>query len=56
MYIQGRPVVVIYPLMWNVTMEYTATHFNILGQTRSGIIYPTVHIDQRTLNFILNFI
>ena len=23
-----------YPLMWNVTLEYTATHFNVLGETR----------------------
>ena len=22
-----------YPLMWNVTLEDTATHFNVLGQT-----------------------
>ena len=25
-----------YPLMWNVTLEYTATHFIVLGQTRLG--------------------
>ena len=25
-----------YPLMWNVTLEYTATHFNVLGQTLTG--------------------
>ena len=23
-----------YPSMWNVTLEYTATHFNVLGETR----------------------
>ena len=22
-----------YPLMWNVTLEYTTTHFNVLGET-----------------------
>ena len=25
-----------YPLMWNATLEYTPTHFNVSGQTRSG--------------------
>ena len=24
------------PLMWNVTLEYTATHFNVLGETQPG--------------------
>ena len=24
-----------YPLMWNVTLEYTATHFNVLGTGKS---------------------
>ena len=30
-----------YPLLWNVPLEYTATHFNVLGQTRSGNPFPT---------------
>ena len=30
-----------YPLMWNVTLEYTATHFNVLGETRPGNPSPT---------------
>ena len=25
-----------YLLMWNITMEYKTTHFNVLGLTRSG--------------------
>ena len=29
-----------YPLMWNVTPEYTATHFNVLGKTRPGNSSP----------------
>ena len=29
--------------MWNVTLEYTATHFNVLGQTRPGNPSPTFH-------------
>ena len=32
-----------YPLMWNVTLEHTATHFNILGKTRPGNPSPTFH-------------
>ena len=31
---------VCYPLMWNVTLGYTTTHFNVLGQTRYGNILP----------------
>ena len=30
-------------LMWNFTMEYTATHFNVLGKTRRGNPSPTFH-------------
>ena len=31
-----------YPLMWNVTLESTTTHLNVLGQTLSsiGISFP----------------
>ena len=42
-----------YPLMWNVTLEYTANHFNVLGETRPGNPYPTFHTRQRTLNLML---
>ena len=35
-----------YPFMWNVTLEYTTTHFNVLGQTRFGNPSPTFHTDQ----------
>ena len=26
--------------MWNVTLEYTATHFNVLGKTCPGNPFP----------------
>ena len=42
-----------YPLMWNVTLEYTATHFNVLGETWLGNPSPTSHTQQRTLNLML---
>ena len=44
-----------YPLMWNVTLEYTTTNINVLGQTRSGNPSPTfhTHTHQRTLNFMI---
>ena len=42
-----------YPLMWNVTLEYTTTYFNVLGQTRSGNASTTFHTHQRTLNFMM---
>ena len=41
------------PLMWNVTLEYTTTHFNVLGQTRSVNPSPTFHTHQRMLNFVM---
>ena len=42
---------VCYPLTWNVTLEYTTTHSNVLGQTRSGNHSPIFHTYQRALNF-----
>ena len=42
-----------YPLMWNVRLEYTATHFNVLGETRSGNPFPTFHTHKRTLKFMM---
>ena len=38
-----------YPLMWNVTLDYTTTHFNVLGQTRSvnaSLTFQTHHQSQ----------
>ena len=32
-----------YPLIWNVTLEYTATHFNVFGKTQQGNHSPTSH-------------
>ena len=51
-YRQGADLSLCYPLMWNVTLEYTATHFNVLGQTRLGNPSPTFHTLQ-TLNFLM---
>ena len=42
-YRHGTDLSLCYPLMWNVTLEYTAIHFNVLGQTRSGNPSPTLH-------------
>ena len=42
-----------YPLMCNVTLEYTATHFTVLGKTRSANPSPTFHTHQRTVNFMM---
>ena len=39
-----------YPSMWNVTLEYTATHFNVLGKTRPGNPSLTFYTHQRTFN------
>ena len=43
-----------YPLMWNIALEYTATHFNVLGETRPGNPSTTFHTHQRTLNLVVN--
>ena len=33
-----------YPLVWNVTLEYTVTHFNVLGKTRPGNPSPNAQV------------
>ena len=43
-----------YPLMWNVTLEYTATHFNVLGETRPGNPCPTFHTHQLDAVIVVN--
>ena len=40
MYRHGADLSLCYPLMWNVTLKYTVTHFNVLGETRPGNPYP----------------
>ena len=52
-YRHGADLSLCYPSMWNVTLEYTATHFNVLGETRPGNPSPTFHTHQRTLNLML---
>ena len=52
-YRHGADLSLCYPFMWNVTLEYTATHFNVLGETRPGNPSPTFHTQQRTLNLML---
>ena len=34
-----------YPLMWNVTLEYTATHFNV-RRDREILLRPSTHISE----------
>ena len=51
----GADLSLCYPLMWNVTLEYTATHFNVLGETQPGNPSPTFHTHQRTLNLMLSW-
>ena len=52
-YRHGADLSLCYTLMWNVTLEYTATQFNVLGETRPGNPSPTFHTHQRTLNLML---
>ena len=54
-YRHGADLSLCYPLMWNVTLEYTATHFNVLGETRPGNPSPTFPTYQRTLNLMLSW-
>ena len=49
----GADMWLCYPLMWNVTLEYTTAHFNVLGQTRSGNPSPTFHTHHRKLNLMI---
>ena len=52
-YRHGAKLSLCYPLMWNNTLEYTATHLNVLGKTRPGNSPQTFHTHQRTLNFMI---
>ena len=54
-YRHGADLSLCYTLMWNVTLEYTATHFNVLGETRPGNPSPTFHTHQRTFNVMLSW-
>ena len=54
-YSHGADLSLCYPLMWNVTLEYTATYFNVLGETRPGNPSPSFHTHQRTLNLMLSW-
>ena len=54
-YRHGANLSLCYPSMWNVTLEYTATHFNVLGETRPGNPSPTFHTHQRTFSFMLSW-
>ena len=54
-YRHGANLSLCYPSMWNVTLEYTATHFNVLGETRPGNPFPTSHTHQRTFNLMLSW-
>ena len=38
-------------LMWNITVEYAATHFNVFGQTRSGNL--STHTSERSNSMML---
>ena len=51
-YRHGADLSLCYPLMWNVTLEYITTHFNVFGQTRPENPYPKFHTHQQTLNFM----
>ena len=54
-YRHGANLSLCYPLMWTVTLEYTATHFSVLGETRPGNPSPTFHTQQRTLYLMLSW-
>ena len=54
-YRYGADLSLCYQFMWNVTREYTTTHFYVLGQTRPGNHFSTFHTNthQRTINFMM---
>ena len=52
-YRHSADLLLYYPYMWNITLEYTDTQFNVLGQTRLGNPSPTFYTHQRTLNLML---
>ena len=54
-YRHGADLSLCYPSMWSITLEYTATHFNVLGETRPGNPSPTFHTHHRKLNLMLSW-
>ena len=52
-YRHGADLSLCFPLMWNVILEYTTTHFNVLGQTGPENPSQTFHTHQQTLNFMI---
>ena len=52
-YRHGAYLSLCYPFMWNVPLEYTAMHFNALGETRPGNPSLTFHTHQWMLNLML---
>ena len=52
-YRHGANLSLCYPLMWNVTQEYTANHFNVFGKTRPGNPSLAFHTRHWTLNSIM---
>ena len=48
-YKHGADLSLRYPLMWSVTLEYTATQFNVLGKTRHEILpRPSTHTSEHS--------
>ena len=48
-YRHGTDLSLCYPLTWNVILEYIATQFNVLGQTRPGNSFPNLsHTSERS--------
>ena len=42
-----------YPMIWNVTLEYKTTHFNVSGKTHPVNPSTTFHTHQHTLNVMM---
>ena len=52
-YRHGDDLSLCYPLMWNATLEYTATHFNVFGKTRLKNPSPTFHTPANAQLYVL---
>ena len=47
-YRHSADLLLCYPLTWNITLEYTSTHFNVFGQTQLG--NPSPHLSHTPVN------
>ena len=52
-YIHGPDLSLCYPLMWNITLEYTTTHFNVLGKSFPNLPHTPANAQLYDTNMVV---